>query len=221
MTPNPLLRVAAIGHEAWRSSLFSLAFNSHCLESGWFLRQRAFTATSHLSGEHAEHEVRIEPLSAGRRLLCSQNTPDGPGRKHSPALSSFALCSGYMGPNRACQSVWLKKLLFWTWLDLGVSLVLLASTWTGLGQMWHMLCCSPCPRSLLCPVFGLPMSSKSSAEMFRTGFGHCYVHLASISLQMTKYFVSGLKGMMKMFKKWKKKKKEKKELKKRNKEMLT
>lgn len=101
-------------------------------------------------------------------------------------------------------------------------MVLLASTWTRLGQMGHMLCCSPCPRSLFCPVFGLPMSSKSSAEMFRTGFGHCYVHLASVSLQMTNHFVSGLKGMMKMLKTMKKeKKKEKKELKKRNKEMLT
>lgn len=101
-------------------------------------------------------------------------------------------------------------------------MVLLASAWTTLGQMGHMLSCSPCPRSLFCAVFGLPVSSNSPAEMFRTCFGHCYEHLASISLLMTNHFVSGLKGMVKMYKTMnKEKRKEKKELKKKNKEMLT
>lgn len=96
----------------------------------------------------------------------------------------------------------------------------MGKTWTD-GAHAELQSLAQEPLSHLHPAFGLLMFSNSSAEMFRTRFGHCCVHLASISLQVTNHFVSGLKGMVKMFKTMNKQKKGKERIEKRNKEMLT
>lgn len=145
----------------------------------------------------------------------------GLGESTAQLWAALLFALGTWDQTEAAKVFGWKNCHFWTWLNLGVGLVLLASAWTRLGQMGNILSCSPCPRSLFYPVFGLLMSSNSSAELFRAYFGLYYVHLASISLQMTNHFVSGLKGMVKMFKTMnKEKKKEKKELKKGTKKCL-
>lgn len=132
----------------------------------------------------------------------------GLGESTSPTLSSFALGTW---DQTESASVWLKKLPFLDLVrfksELGCENLSLGKT-DGAHAELQFLAQEPLPH--LYPAFGLLMFSNSSAEMFRTHFGHCCVHLASISLQVTNHFVSGLKGMVKMFKTMNKQKKKKK-----------
>lgn len=110
----------------------------------------AFKATSHLSGEHPNYKVRMEHLSAGRRLLWSRNTGDWALGECTAQLRVVSL-QGH-GTKQSLSMSLAEKFAAWTWLNLGLCSVVRSSAWAWPGQPEHMLSCSPWPRGLHVPL---------------------------------------------------------------------
>lgn len=81
-------------------------------------------------------------------------------------------CPRYMGPNAACQCAWLKKLPFLDIVKFGTEL---GRECLSLGRTWTATVLGPGAFVFphLPPAFHPLTFSNSSAEIFRTHFGHC------------------------------------------------
>lgn len=102
--------------------------------------------TFHLSVRHPNYEVRMEHLSVGRRLLCSQNTGDR-GLEESAVQLRVALLR-VQGTKQGLSVFSWKILLF---LDLAKFRTKLAVRPPG-WQLGHILIYSPWPRGLCVPL---------------------------------------------------------------------